>query len=98
MSEQPTLEPSVTTEAIDQIVHQLNEQGVSEVTLSKLRSAWPDCRFILCSEDDMYGKEAYLKCEGFEIFLMAASMGCASLTRTPENAIGLIIAEIEPDL
>lgn len=58
----------------------------------RLIKQWPQFRFIVCSEYDMDTNEIELQTENCQFFFMAASLGCASLTRNYEQAIGVIIA------
>jgi hypothetical protein len=88
---------NLTPEAIDNFMLLLDEQGVNDSTLFEMKDRWPQFRFILCSEDDMAAKEPYRETPEYQIHLIAASLGCASLTRTPESSIGIIIATIEPE-
>lgn len=68
-----------------------------ERALAMAKNNWPQFRFIQCSEDDMHEKEPFRVFNGFSFFLIAASLGCASLTHEPHKSIGLIVAEHEPD-
>ena len=61
------------------------------------KQKWPQFRFIHCSEYDMYEKEPYKTFNGFSFFLIAATLGCATLTYQPNKSVGLIISEHEPD-
>ncbi|TXR53056.1 hypothetical protein [Reinekea thalattae] len=88
---------TLTSDAINDIVNQLNEYGANDESLRQLKQDWPQFRFILCSEDDMGAKEPYMETDSVQLHLIAASLGCASLTREPENAVGLVIAVIEPE-
>ncbi|MCM2680430.1 hypothetical protein [Echinimonas agarilytica] len=82
---------------IEKITEFVEARGCREVIRPRLLEHWPQFRFIFCSEDDMEDKTAYKEYKGFSVFLMAAGMGCARLTHTPQQAIGLIIAEHETE-
>ena len=58
---------------------------------------WPQFRFVHCSEHDMYEKEPFKVFNGFSFFLIAATLGCATLTYQPNKSVGLIISEHEAD-
>ncbi|TAA48303.1 DUF6129 family protein [Corallincola spongiicola] len=73
----------------------LTELGAKDHTLSMLRQAHPDVRFILCSEDDMAERAPFVSQPEFDVFLMAASMGCACFTDDVRHSIGLVIATRE---
>lgn len=88
---------NLTPEAIEDFIATLTEKGANDSTLIEMKGNWPQFRFILCSEDDMGAKEPYWENDEFQLHLIAASLGCASLTRTPESSIGVVIATIEPE-
>lgn len=99
MTEQPNaLEVTYLDETtIEQIAEFVAATGLTLTLRETLVKQYPDYRFICCSEDDMEDKPAYKEYDGFSVFLMAAGMGCARLTHTPEQAIGVVIAEHEAD-
>lgn len=68
-----------------------------EKAMTVAKEKWPQFRFVLCSEHDMYEKEPYKTFNGFSFFLIAATLGCATLTYQPNKSVGLIISEHEPD-
>ncbi|TCS39732.1 hypothetical protein [Reinekea marinisedimentorum] len=88
---------NLTPAAIEEFTALLNEKGANDSTLAEMKTQWPQFRFILCSEDDMGGKDPYWENDDYQLHLIAASLGCASLSRSPESSVGVIIATIEPD-
>lgn len=88
---------NLTQQAIEDFIALLNAKGATDPTLSEMKALWPQFRFILCSEDDMGGKDPYWENDDYQLHLIAASLGCASLTRAPESSVGVVIATIEPE-
>ncbi len=88
---------TLTLEAIDNVIDAIKQVGATDEGLNQLKQTWPQYRFFLCSDDDMGAKEPYWSCAEFSIFLIAASLGCASLTNDPASSAGVIIATIEAD-
>ncbi|MCL1074744.1 DUF6129 family protein [Shewanella dokdonensis] len=69
------------------------ESAIDEALLSRMRAAYPQWRFTLCSEDDTGEREPYLSFNGFDLHLVRLSTtGCASLTPWPEQCSGILIA------
>lgn len=80
---------------LDAIITSLGKTPSEAECLARLKSAWPNVRFIFCDDDDLGEKEPFWQCEHFTIHLMAASLGCATFTRLPEHAAGVVIGIIE---
>ncbi|QUN05345.1 hypothetical protein KDN34_14255 [Shewanella yunxiaonensis] len=69
------------------------ESTIDEALLARLRAAYPQWRFTLCSEDDTGEREPYLTFDGFDLHLVRLSAtGCASLTPWPEQSSGILVA------
>lgn len=87
---------ALNAEHISQIAEVFTQYTFNEA-LNMAKHKWPEFRFIGCSEYDMGEKEPFQRFEGFSFFLMAASLGCASLTYDLSKSVGLIVAEHEDD-
>lgn len=100
-NEAPEVDHSASLPRLSPIIIEDMSQLFSIYSLEKAvimaKSNWPQFRFIHCSEDDMHEKEPFKVLDGFSFFLIAASLGCASLTYEPHKSIGLIVAEHELD-
>lgn len=95
-AETTTVEAGPLTEALlEELAAKLIELHPTWQTVDWLRGEYPQIRFILCSEDDMGEKEAFRSYPEFEIFLMAGGFGCACLTETIEQSVGIVVATIE---
>lgn len=86
------------TELIERIAHQVAGQGADEHALSKLREAYPESIFSLCSDDDVVVNfPPVVETEGLNVYLIDASSHCLALTDDPVNAAGLLFATVEED-
>jgi len=73
------------------------QQGeLNDTTLVVLKKTWPDLRFTLCNDDDMPARlPPALKREKFNLYLVNGSEHCLSLTDDPQQAIGVVLAEVD---
>jgi hypothetical protein len=96
MTVENKLSSYLCTELIDEI-SQVFEHYQFDVAIQVAQKNWPQYRFIGCSEYDMGEKEPFKALNGFSFFLIAASLGCATLTIEPSQSVGLIVAQHEDD-
>lgn len=76
----------------------VTEQGASEATVSAMRTRWPNLRFTYCSDDDMPPRLSPASSgQGFNLYLIANGDHCLALTKDPEVAIGVVVAEVVED-
>ena len=47
-----------------------------------------------CSENDICGVKPLAQTPGVNLYLLSSNGGCFSLTRNPEMALGLVLAEV----
>jgi hypothetical protein len=85
---------SLSESVLSTIVSQLdNEPDISQDTLSRLQTSYPDLRFTLCFEEEMGSHDAYVEANGFDVHLVSHSTsGCSSLTQDLAQSSGLVIA------
>lgn len=88
--------PTLTDNMINDIGEVFKQYHV-DLGMEVAKKNWPQYRFIRCSEYDMGEKEPYKVFKDFSFFLIAASLGCASLSNEPHKAVGIIISEHEED-
>lgn len=85
-----TLDESQITQ-IGQLLESRNT--IDEAAISKLRDAYPNLRFTLCSEDDIGERESYQTYTNFDLHLVASIPGsCSHLTYYLEQCTGILIA------
>jgi hypothetical protein len=69
---------------------------LNENTILALKQTWPDLRFTLCNDDDMPARlRPALKREKFNLYLVGNGEHCISLTDDPQQAIGVVLAEVD---
>jgi Family of unknown function (DUF6129) len=84
---------------IDQVAAVVERAGLCDQTLSALREAFADIHFTWCRDDDIGEGRAQPVRESarFRIYLVDGRSHCLTLTRDPESATGLVLAEIDAD-
>lgn len=80
-----------TLECIAGTAAALGELG--EQALATLKQGWPELRFTVCSDDDMPARlSPALQHERFNVYLIGGGEHCLSLTKDPDQAIGVVLA------
>ena len=51
-----------------------------------------------CDEDDICGVKPLAETPGVNLYLLSSSGACLGLTRDPENAIGVVLAQVTEDV
>lgn len=75
--------------AIDSSVSFLLASG--EPLVAELRRKFPEVTFVRCPQEDMEGSP-YLTGDGYQLYLINRSDACISLTDSPEQADGVVVA------
>ena len=72
--------------------------ALNDAALDSLKKNWPDLRFTFCNDDDMPARlSPALRGEGFNVYLVGGGEHCLSLTQDIEQAIGVVLAEVDED-
>lgn len=87
----------ITTELLEGVVTQVGKLGLSEATLSQLRSEFPGVYFTYCMDDDVHSGKPIMEREGFNLYLVGSGDHCLELTSACESATGVILAEVIVD-
>lgn len=88
----------ITSEILATVADLVAEQGAGEVVVGNMRTRWPNLRFTFCSDDDIPPKlPPALTGQGFNLYLIANGDHCLTLTKVPELAIGVVVAEVIED-
>lgn len=87
----------IAEDTIDRINSLVNDHGLDEGAVSRLRSMWPEIHFTYCSDDDVCGPTAVRESEGFSIYLIDSRDHCLTFTSDTSIATGLVLAEHEED-
>ncbi|WP_337997418.1 DUF6129 family protein [Oleispirillum naphthae] len=59
-----------------------------------LRAALPDLIVSTCDDDDVCGIPPLARTPGVNLYLLSSSGACLGLTRDPEMALGLVLAQV----
>lgn len=87
----------IEQQVIQDIVAMATSQGPSETLVAELRTQYPQHHFTYCMDDDMDAHTPALEGEGFNIYYVNSSNHCSVLTRDPEQASGMVVAEVIED-
>lgn len=88
----------IGAEVIDAARALLTQAGYGEAAMAALRRQWPELRFVACPDDDVPPRlKAVAEGEGWALYYIAGGEHCLSLTTDPAAAIGLVVAEVQPD-
>lgn len=88
----------IVVETLEQIASSAAALGeLSEGALSVLKDAWPELRFTFCNDDDMPARlPPALRHDKFNLYLVGGEH-CLSLTRDLEQAIGVVLAQVDEE-
>ena len=71
---------------------------LNEAALDSLKKNWPDLRFTFCNDDDMPARlPPALQSGRFNVYLVGGGEHCLSLTQDMEQAIGIVLAQVDED-
>ncbi|MCK7578382.1 MAG: DUF6129 family protein [Chromatiales bacterium] len=80
---------------IERIAEIVRRAGLNDQTLAILREHFSDLHFSRCLDDELGVAEPFLADEDFNLYLVDGRAHCLQLTRDPECATGLLLAEVE---
>ncbi len=84
----------ITEQMVKEVVSFVESKGLSEMLIADLKSQFQDFHFTYCMDDDMGAYEPSVEANGFNIYFVDSSNHCATLTRSPDNASGMVLAEV----
>jgi hypothetical protein len=89
----------IAPEILDQIANAADSfEVLDEAALEIFKGRWPELRFTLCSDDDMPARMSpILHRERCNLYLVGGGEHCLSLTTDPEQAIGVVLAQVEAE-
>lgn len=75
------------------------DSDVREVELiaARLKAENGDLIVTTCDDDDICGVRPVAETPGVNLYLLSSSGACLGLTRDPEAAIGVVLAQVRPD-
>jgi len=65
--------------------------------IAKVLKAELDLVVSTCDEDDICGVKPLAETPGVNLYLLSSSGACLGLTRDPEMAIGVVLAQVTED-
>lgn len=89
----------LSADTLQQIADTAVSGGISnDAALDTLKKTWPDLRFTFCNDDDMPARlPPALRNGKFNVYLVGGSEHCLSLTTDYEQAIGVVLAQVDED-
>lgn len=84
----------VEAEIVTQIAKFVEQQSLSEATLTTLRQTYPSIHFTYCSDDDIHSGHPVAEHSTFNIYLVDTRGHCFRLTRDFDGATGIVLAEV----
>ena len=89
----------IVQETLEKIANAAVSLGeLNEHALASLKNTWPDLRFTFCNDDDMPARlPPALQNGRFNLYLVGGSEHCLSLTRNMEQAIGVVLAQVDEE-
>ncbi len=83
----------ISEQTLEQLTTVIANHGLGDNAISRLRQEFAGVRLTFCLLDEMEASIPFREFEHFSLFLVGASEHCLGLTRQPEKAIGVVIAE-----
>ncbi len=87
----------INRHSLNAILDFVDQNGLSEQTLSELRGEFPDCHFTYCMDDDVIFSQAYAEKEAYNVYLVDSRAHCSALTDDADVASGIVFAEVIVD-
>lgn len=89
----------LSADTLQQIADTAVSSGMSnDAALDALKKNWPDLRFTFCNDDDMPARlRPALQGDGVNLYLVGGGEHCLSLTTDYEQAIGVVLAQVDED-
>jgi hypothetical protein len=89
----------LSTDTLQEIAGMAASVGtLNDEALARLKKAWPDLRFTFCNDDDMPARlPPALRNDRFNLYLVGGGEHCLSLTENPEQAIGVVLAQVDDE-
>ncbi len=84
----------INREILGKVLALVESKGLSDDTISLLRSSFPGCHFTYCMDDDVVYSQAYIERDDFNVYLVDSREHCSKLTQDADIASGVVLAEI----
>jgi len=71
---------------------------LNDAALESLKKDWPELRFTFCNDDDMPARlPPTLQGTKINVYLVGGGEHCLSLTQDMEQAIGVVLAQVDEE-
>jgi hypothetical protein len=89
----------LSADTLQQIADTAVSSGaLNDATLEALKKSWPDLRFTFCNDDDMPARlPPTLQNGSINLYLVGGGEHCLSLTQDLEQAIGVVLAQVDEE-
>ena len=85
----------IESQVLDEILAFVNAEGGEANVIAKLRERWPDMHFTHCLEDELCLEEPVREGETANVYVVDGSEHCMKITKDPDTATGILIAELD---
>ncbi len=85
----------IESQVLDEILAFVNAEGGETDVIAKLRERWPDMHFTHCLEDELCLEEPVREGETANVYVVDGSEHCMKITKDPDAATGILIAELD---
>ena len=89
--------PKISGEMLEGVAAEVEKLGLSEATISQLRTLFPGVYLTYCMDDDVHSGKPVMQRSGFNLYLVGSGDHCLGLTSACESATGIIVAEVIED-
>ncbi|HEX8545063.1 MAG TPA: DUF6129 family protein [Pseudomonas sp.] len=80
---------------LDRVILAVEENGLDEALIARLRGEHPGVHFTCCSDDDIAASaRAVAERPAFNVYLVNSSSHCLALTNDLDAASGMVLAYI----
>ena len=84
----------IEDKALDDIMAMADELGGEADCIKAMREKWPGLHFTHCFEDELCLEEPVREGEKANVYVVDGSEHCLKITKYPESATGILIAEL----
>jgi hypothetical protein len=88
----------LSADTLQQIAAAASGTVLNDATLESLKKNWPELRFTFCNDDDMPARlPPSLRSGNINVYLVGGGEHCLSLTQDMDQAIGVVLAQVDEE-
>ena len=84
----------IEDKVLDEILAFAETEGGEAECIKGLRKQWPGLHFTHCFEDELCLEEPVREGEKANLYVVGGSEHCLKITKYPESATGVLVAEL----